>query len=68
MLGRGVGLIVSPGGIVGIFALRWWLDVAVVARVVVGELCVALMLRRLGRPGLVTRLAVRSRGRFANHC
>jgi len=49
MLGRDNGLIVSPGGIVGIFALRWWLDVAVVARVVVGELCVALMLRRLGR-------------------
>ena len=22
------------------FALRWWLDVAVVARVVIGELCV----------------------------
>ena len=44
------------------------LDVAVVARDVVGELCVALMLQHLGRPGLVMGLAVRSRGRFANHC
>ena len=47
---------------------RWWLDVAVVARVAVGGLCVALMLRLLGRAELVTLLAVLSRGRFPNHC
>ena len=43
VLGHGDGWIVL-GGIVGIFALCWWLDVAVMGRVVLGELCVVLVL------------------------